>query len=241
MGAIFLGLGSPPGRSWAAFWASWGRLGRRSQERKNVDTPLRKPLFRKHSFSLLGALVGSLGLLLAPPGPILGPKWPPKLFQKQPKTGPKTVPKTGPIFSSFWTNFGASFGPQNSAASVKVFRGGSRCPFLAPSWPILAPLGALLATFWPHGSSGPHVGPILAHLGHILAHLGAIFAPSLPILGFLWPFLGLSWALFGTLLGHLGPAFAILAYFGTPNSTRWSAADRRAVRSREYVFCQFLR
>ena len=41
---IFLGFRAPSGRSFAVFWASWGRLGT-PQERKNADSPMRKPLF----------------------------------------------------------------------------------------------------------------------------------------------------------------------------------------------------
>ena len=62
LGAPFLGFRAPSGRSFAAFWASWGHLGG-SQERKNADSPMRKPLFGKSSFWLLGALFASLRLL----------------------------------------------------------------------------------------------------------------------------------------------------------------------------------
>ena len=80
-GSLFWGFLAPSGRFLAVFLASWGRL-RGSQERKNADSLMRNPLFRKSSLWSLGAPFGSLGLLLASPGPVLGPRWLPKGAQK---------------------------------------------------------------------------------------------------------------------------------------------------------------
>ena len=50
-------------------------------------------------------------------------------------------------------------------------------------WPLLAHLGAMLASMW-------------AHLGAMLAHLG-------PILGLGWPILGLCWPILRPMLAHV--------------------------------------
>ena len=92
----------------AVFLASWGRL-RGSHERKNADSPMRNALFRKSSSWSLGASFGSLGLLLASPRPVLGPRWLPKGAQKGAQNGPKNGSKNGSVFGSlsgpFWGPF----------------------------------------------------------------------------------------------------------------------------------------
>ena len=101
LGAIFLefllGLGTPPGRSWAAFWASWDRLGR-SQERKNANSPMRKSLFRKSFFF---ASWSSLWLSSAP----LDASWAGLAAQMAPKIFPKATPKLVQKVVQNWTRF----------------------------------------------------------------------------------------------------------------------------------------
>ena len=103
----------------AVFLASWGRL-RGSQERKNADSLMRNPLFRKSSFWSLGAPFGSLGLLLASPGPVLGPRWLPKGTQKGAQNGPKNGSKNGSVFGAL---SGPFWGPK------RVYPGGTFLTF----------------------------------------------------------------------------------------------------------------
>ena len=74
--------------------------------------------------------------------------------------------------SSSWIHFGASFGAQNVCARGVHFS----------SWPLLAPLGLILASSW----------PLLAPLG-----------PS-------WPLLASSWLHFGSILTSLGLSIRLL-------------------------------
>ena len=71
---FFFRFWSSLGASWEPSWASWGSLGR-PQERKNADSPPRKPLFWKCSF---------FGLWSSGPkmGPKMGSKRDPKSDQK---------------------------------------------------------------------------------------------------------------------------------------------------------------
>ena len=115
-------MGSPSGRSFGAFRASWDRPGR-SQGRKNAEAPMRKPLFRASSFSLLGSLVGSLGLLLAPPGPVLEPNGSQTGAKSNPRIRPETGQKIVLIFNSFWTILGPFWGPKMEVWARRVFQG----------------------------------------------------------------------------------------------------------------------
>ena len=79
---------------------------------------MRKPVFRNCVFSLFGALVGSLGLLLAPPGLVLEPKGLPKWLRKLHQNGIQNLP----VFELFFDKF---CGPKRSDARdpfFKVFR-----------------------------------------------------------------------------------------------------------------------
>jgi hypothetical protein len=60
------------------------------------------------------------------------------------------------VFNRFWSHFGSPKQRYAGDPFLKVFQGGSR-------WPILAPLGALLALSW------AHLGPILAPCWPVLA------------------------------------------------------------------------
>ena len=60
--AIFFGFRTLSGRSLAAVQDSWGPLVG-TQERKNADGCMRKPLFQKSVFSLLAGLLRSLWVL----------------------------------------------------------------------------------------------------------------------------------------------------------------------------------
>ena len=92
MGVIFLGLGAPLGRSWAAFWASGTVLGGPKSEK--MQTILCENHFFENSlFGFLEpslALLGSLGASCAGLGakmvPKMAPKVVPKLVSKLAKT-----------------------------------------------------------------------------------------------------------------------------------------------------------
>ena len=98
LGSIFdlllLGFRSSLGASWEPSWASWGSLGR-PQERKNVDSLTRKPLFWKCSFVGLRSSWWPSWANLAPSLADLvrkwAPKWSPKVVQKVTKKWSKKV------------------------------------------------------------------------------------------------------------------------------------------------------
>ena len=109
MGALFLGLEAPLGRSWAAFWASWDCLGR-SQERIK-QTFLSEDHFFENS--LVRFLEPSLALL-GSSWRLLGRSWSQKGSQNgsecESKMGPKTCQKTDLNFSGFLFFLGAILG-----------------------------------------------------------------------------------------------------------------------------------
>ena len=88
---FFLGFRSSLGASWEPSWASWGSLGR-PQERKNADSPTRKPLFWKCSFLVLWSSWWLSWAHLAPSLADLVPKWAPKCFPKMLKKETNNCP-----------------------------------------------------------------------------------------------------------------------------------------------------
>ena len=73
-------------------------------------------------------------------------------------------------------------------------------PILAPSGPMLAPLGA----------SFSYLGLVLAPCWPFLAHVGLILGSSWPFLGPFWPHLGPSWRIFLSSWPHHRPILAFL-------------------------------
>ena len=164
VGSYFLGLGTPPGRSWAAFWASWDCLGR-SQERKNADGPMRKPFFENSLFRFLELSLALLGSSWR----LLGRSWGQMAPKMAPKATLKLVPKLVQRRSRFLIVFGLILGPvlgsKMEVCRGPVFHGFSR-------W-----LGAAIVI-----NTGALSRPVLAHLGALLApswsHLGTIWVPE---------------------------------------------------------------
>ena len=108
---FFWGFRSSLGASWEPSWASWGSLGR-PQERKNADSPTRKPLVWKCSF--LG-LWSSWWPSWAHLAPSLAdqfrkwvPKWSPKGVQKVTKKWSTNHPK----WSKKWSMKSFNLGPR---------------------------------------------------------------------------------------------------------------------------------
>ena len=148
------------GRSLAVFWASWGCLGG-SQEGKNADNPMRKPLFWKLSFWHLGAPLGSLRLIQISRGPVLGPRWlrATKAPQNWSKNWSKIHSSFGLRLDLFWDPFWDPKRCPPRGPLFNVFQGGFRIPFwfiflllLGFSWAQLGPswlyLGLILVSSW---------------------------------------------------------------------------------------------
>ncbi len=114
MDPFFLGFRSSLGASWEPSWASWGSLGK-PQERKNADSPTRKPLFWKCSFVGLWSSWWPSWAHLAPSLADLvrkwAPKWSPKVVQKVTKKWFKKWSQKWPTSAKFVTHFGSPDSP----------------------------------------------------------------------------------------------------------------------------------
>ena len=161
-------LGTLFGRLLGLLRLSWG-----SQERKNADSPMRKPLFCNRLFGLLELHL----VLLGSSRPLPGQSWGPDGSQKTPKSGPKFGQKWVQKGIQFWIALGPFLGLAVSSAGTifQCFSGWLQDPFLVPSWShfgsFLVSLGLLWGPTWPLlALSWPHFGFILA----FLASLGAL-------------------------------------------------------------------
>ena len=150
---------------WTLFCSLLGVLGPSwgSQERENVDSPMREPFFESRLFRFLEVYLALLGSSKLLPGQSCGPDCTQNRPKNNPKIGPKTGPKWDPILSRSWTHFGVHFGVQNGGIWGPLSQGSSgwlQSPILAPSWPhfgsILPSLGLILAPSWPRWS---HIEP----------------------------------------------------------------------------------
>ena len=149
---------------------------RTSKTRKNISFFL---LFANPGFWVLGALEGSLGLILPPLGPIWSQSGPQNVAQ----IGPKTIHKIIKKNIICWTTFGTILG------SILGSLGLSWAP-LGLSWALLGSLGALLGS----------LGALLGSLGAPLGSLGGLSWGSL---GTLLDSLGALLSSLGALLGSL--------------------------------------
>ena len=89
VGSHLFRFGNSPGTLLGSLLSLLGLSWEVSRAKKCRQSNART-IFSKIVFSLLGALVGSLGLLLAPPGPVLEPNGSQNGFESDSKIGSKT-------------------------------------------------------------------------------------------------------------------------------------------------------